>query len=118
MKAIVIAFSLKEQNFLAISERVKGIAKCHGSNVILIHGFMNKKEIKKRKLPDKVGTLFRRYFPIQLNMYNNGVLRKEMAETAKELGATVYVVGEIKGGVAEEVELYDNIDLKIINIPL
>jgi hypothetical protein len=118
MKAIVIAFSLKHQSFDEIRYSVQAIREYHKEEVILIHGFMPKKEIKKRGFSDQVGILFRKHFPIQLNMYCDGVLRLEMAEVACMLDATIYVIGEIKGGVKEELDLYKMYELKIIEMPL
>ena len=121
MKSIVIAFSLKEQNFNEIKSSVKMLAQTlevKYGNVILIHGFMSEKEVKKRKLKDIVQPLFKKLFPVQLNMYSNGVLREEMADIAKNLYADIYVIGEVKGGVKEEVELYEKRGLRIIYMPI
>ena len=118
MKSIILSFTLKGQDLSEIKERILTIKHYIGNNVILIHGFMSRKELEKRGYSIELNDFFNEHFPVQLNMYNGGVLRKEMAEIADKLNAEIFVIGEIKGGVAEEVELYRKYNLKIIHVLL
>ena len=116
MRAIVLAFTLKGQEFPLIAEGIKKVAEEVGENVILIHGFMPREEVSKRGFSTEVLDLLETTFPVRLNMYNQKPLRNEMASVAKSLQATVFVIGEIKEGVAEELELYRNHALEINEI--
>jgi predicted CopG family antitoxin len=120
MKAIILSFSLKNQNqsFSDIKERILEIKKYIGNDVMLIHGFMPRTEVEKRGFSQEINDFFDEQFPVKTNFYNNGVLRQEMAETAKQLNAEIYVIGEVIGGVEEELELYREKNLKIIGISL
>lgn len=119
MKAIIIAFTLKGQDFGKISSIVKEIKNNLGDDTILIHGFMPRSEVIKRCFSTEVVDLLEDTFPLRLNMYNNGPLREEMAKVAQLLKAeSVYVIGEIKEGVAEEVEMYKKYGFRIMQIPL
>jgi hypothetical protein len=119
MKSIVLAFTLKGQDFHKISDALQIVKEQIGTDTIVIHGFMPKAEVEKRGFSTEVVDLLETTFPVRLNMYNNGKpLRTEMAEVATKLQAKVYIVGEIKEGVAEEVNYYKEHSLEIVEVPL
>ncbi|MDR0874210.1 MAG: hypothetical protein LBN27_12220 [Prevotellaceae bacterium] len=118
MKSIILSFSLKGQEFSEIKERILEIKKNLHEDAMLIHGFMPRKEIEEKGFSMEVNDFFDEHFPLKLNMYNGGVLRKEMAKIGSELKADVFVIGEIKAGVKEEVDLYRSFNLPIIEVPL
>lgn len=115
MKAIVIAFTLKEQELQAIFSKlqlIKGIEP----EAILIHGFMPRREVLERGYSTELLDRLDELYPIQLNMWKGGMpLRPAMAGVAADLEADVYVIGDMKYGVAEEVDLYRNYGLNIIH---
>lgn len=122
MKAIIIAFTLKGQDFAKIKEQISLLSMKSGENTLLIHGFMPENEVLKRKFSTDVVDCLAAEFPVQCNMYlpgpDGGPLRLEMAEIGKKLDATVYVIGDAKEGVHEEVLLYEKAGLTITYIPL
>lgn len=79
---------------------------------------MPEKEVIKRKFSTDVVDCLSGEFPLQLNMYSNGPLRQDMAIVGAKLGANVYVIGDAKEGVHEEVLLYEKAGLTITYIPL
>lgn len=105
MDAIVIAFTLKGQNVSDIVKKIQKIGETH-PNHILIHGFMPRKVVEAKGWSTEILDAFDKYFPIQLNMYNEKPLRAEMASVANTFRANVLVIGEEVEGVAEEVKLY------------
>jgi hypothetical protein len=119
MKVIAISFSLKEQNFEEIKQIVLGIVEHYKEkeeDVLLVHGFMPRRETRIYGLSNKVNCLLERHFPVRLNMYTDRVLRQQMAEIVKKLDGTVYMVGEIKGGVKIEFDLYSKLGVNIIHL--
>lgn len=118
MKAIVLAFTLKGQPFEKISEGLKQVKNIINDNTVVIHGFMPLQEVKQRGFGTEVVDELEKLFPVRLNMYNTKPLREEMADIASSLEAQVFVVGEIKEGVAEEVELYKKAGLTIVRVPI
>ena len=74
--------------------------------------------LEERSIPTDVVNALENLFPVQLNMYNEKPLREEMVQVAAKLEATVYVIGDIKEGVAEEVALYEAANLPVIQIAL
>ena len=117
MKAIVIAFTLKDQPFETILPNLIKIAE-DNPDAIVIHGFMPRAELEARNFSCDVVNALENLFPVRLNMYNEKPLRNEMVDAAAKLGAQVYVIGEIKEGVAEEVALYHDAGLSIINLAI
>jgi len=121
MNAIVIAFSIKNQPF---TEIVKKLAEIQMKNrsAVLLHGFMNRKTVVKMGYDTAVIDALHAYFPWQFNFYNpaypNPVFRKQMADVAVALGATVYVIGEIIDGVKIEIDGYRERGLEVVQIPL
>jgi hypothetical protein len=105
MKAIVIAFTLKGQDFENILPQLRKVSE-ENPSCILIHGFLPRRVLEEKHIPTDVVNALENLFPVQLNMFNEKPLREEMVDVAKKLEATVYVIGEVKEGVAEEVELY------------
>lgn len=118
MKAIVLAFTLKGQEFHKISDALQTVKEKVGEDTVVIHGFMPRLEIEKRGFSTEVVDMLETTFPIRLNVYNGKPLRSEMAELASKLEAKVYVVGEVKEGVLEEVNFYKEQGLEIVEIPL
>lgn len=114
MKTIAISFTLKDQDENEILELVKLVAKQayrENENVILIHGFLPTHIVLEKGFSTKVVDLLHTLFPIQLNLWNEKPLRAEMAQTANNLFADVYFIGQIKEGVLDEFQLYRNYSL-------
>jgi|SRR3569833_2778378 len=116
MDAIAISFSLKGQNFDAILSKLSDIAD--NNDAILIHGNLPRHEVIKRRLSTDLVDKLDELFPIQLNMWNEKVLRPEMGEMATKLNAQIYVIGQVIGGVAEEVKIYKSNGLNIDYLPI
>ncbi len=116
MNAIVLAFTLKGQDFRKIAEAMRYINSQLEENTILIHGFMPREDVIKKRFDTEVVDTIESTFPIRLNLYNGGPLRNEMVEIACKLNAKVYVIGEIKEGVLEEVDLYKDAGLTIVGV--
>lgn len=111
MKAIVLAFTLKEQDKEKILKAVEQVGKDY-QNHICIHGFMPRKLLEVKLFGTEVIDAIEKAFPIVLNMHNGEkVLRAEMADAAYLLGAKIVVIGAVKYGVDEEMELYRNAGL-------
>lgn len=118
MKAIIIAFTLKGQEWGKIRKALADLRMEVGDRSILIHGFMPRWLLQQKGIPLDVVSHLESLFPVQLNMYNMMPLREEMAELGKKLDAEVYVIGEVKEGVQQEVELYQQSGLNITYISL
>ena len=119
METIIVAFTLKGQDFEQIRLKLAVLAGKLPNPTLLIHGFLPKAVLEEKKIPTDVIDALTEYFPLQLNMFANGKpLRAEMAEIASKLNATVYVIGEIKEGVAEEKALYEGKGVKVIHLPI
>jgi hypothetical protein len=113
MKAIVLAFTPKEQDLEKILATV-AVVKSEYPDAICIHGNLPRRAVEARQLPTSIVDTLDKHFPIQLNMFGDGKpLRKEMRTVAIRLDAQVCVIGEVKEGVAEEVELYKAAELPI-----
>lgn len=119
MQSIIIAFTLKGQNFKQIAAILNLMADdFHPAETILIHGFLPRRILMEKSIPTDVVDTLEKYFPCQLNLFYDGPLRKEMAEVGKSLQAAVYVIGEPAEGVAEEVALYKAAGLGIVYLSL
>lgn len=121
MKAIILAFTLKGQDFLRIKSILISLVNKLAPfehPTIAIHGFMPRKELLERGFPLDVVDTLDNLFPIQLNLYQHKPLREQIANVGSSLSATVHVIGEIKEGVAEEIELYKSMGLQIITHPI
>lgn len=57
-------------------------------------------------------------FPLQINCYRNAPQRGVMAALLAQTRGVVYTIGEVKQGVAEEVELYQDSGVNICRLPL
>lgn len=117
MKAIVIAFTLKNQDPMGILATLETIKELE-PDAILIHGFLPRQVVLHKQLPMDVVNALEEHFPIQLNMWKEVPLRDEMAVVAKRLKAQVYVIGDIREGVRDEVDLYRSQGLNIVHFPL
>lgn len=117
IKAIVVAFTLKGQAFENILPKLVKLSE-ENPDAILIHGFLPRKVLEEKQIPTDVVNALENLFPVQLNMYNEKPLREEMVSVAKKLEATVYVIGEIKEGVAEEVELYRTENIPVVHLEI
>lgn len=121
MNAIILAFTLKGQEWNLIKdsiERVAYLAFLEDSPTVLIHGFLPRKVVLEKSFPTDVIDALDEFFPIQLNLYKDQPLRSEMAVVGKALNAKVYIIGEVKEGVAEEEKFYKENGMEIIYIPL
>lgn len=121
MKCIIIAFTLKGQDFKKIEQQLTGLGNKlnnKGELIVCIHGFMPRKTVEENGWPADVSNALDWIFPVQLNMYNGKPLREEMVIFGKAVNAVVYVIGEVKEGVQEEVNLYRAAGLTIEYLPI
>lgn len=110
---IVIAFTLKGQDFAKIKQKLIEIHNWHDvDDVVLLHGFMPREVIIEKGFSTEVVDALDQLFPTQINFYKDGPLRELMAKAAIALNANLYFVGQIKEGVAEEAKMYE--DAKLI----
>ena len=115
MKTIAISFSLKDQSFESISEKLQMIADLH-PNSLVVHGFLPRAEVEKRELPTDVVDALDILFPLQLNLNRDGQpLRAEMAYVMNKLEGRVYVIGEIVDGVKEQLDEYAKYNLEVVH---
>jgi hypothetical protein len=115
MKVIVIAFTLKgqdQQEIFKLLDQVKELEP----DAIVVHGFLPRDVVIERRFPTDLVDKLDELFPDQINLFNGQPLRHCMAEVAKATGATVYALGDIKDGVAEEVDLYRARGVNVVNI--
>lgn len=117
IECMVLSFTLKDQDFEKIKAKIIEI-KDQYPNHFLIHGFLPRAEVIAKNIPTDVVDLLDYCFPVQFNMWNGYTLRDLMVNVAQRLDAKIFVIGEVKEGVAEEVELYKKKDLEITYIPL
>jgi hypothetical protein len=117
MNAIILAFTLKGQDQDKIIKRIESLGEVYAEN-ICIHGFMPLATVIEKQFDPAIVYAIKKAFPVQLNMYDDVPLRTEMADVGKKLGAKVVVVGDIKEGVKEEVDLYKTHNLEIVHFPL
>lgn len=107
-----VAFTLKGQDFSRIEPILEEIANYpvpDGATMVLVHGFLTRKVCEEKGIPLTVVDALDRLFPVQTGFYDeeNGVVNREaMADYLNSFKGIVYVIGEVKEGVAEEVELY------------
>lgn len=118
MKMIALAFTLKGQNFSEIKKVLADLRPKIGP-AVLVHGFMPRELVVKQGFSTDLVDTLEEMFPFQLNLFADGApLRKDMAELLKQAGAQVYVIGEVKDGVAEEVGLYQANRIQVSFLPL
>lgn len=119
MQAIIIAFTLKGQDFEKIEKVLAEISSKKLHPILAIHGFMPRRVLIEKNFPLNVVNALDKHFPMQLNMYYDGQpLRQEMAVVGRKLDATVHLIGEMKEGVAEEIDLYKREGLAIRGYPI
>lgn len=106
MRAIVLAFTLKDQDQGKILAAVRVLKEEHG-NAICIHGHLSRKTVLEKHIPTAVVDAIEETFPITLCMHNGiKTLRSEMANIAHRLNAQVIVIGDVKEGVQDELDHY------------
>ena len=114
---VAVSFTLKGQDFGRIKQKLQTIAadlKESGDRVVLVHGFMPKHEVLSRGFNTDVVDTLDELFPVQCSFYSNGKPdRIGMADLIHEFGGEVHVIGEVSGGVSEEVALYMGMRVKI-----
>lgn len=121
MKFISIAFTLKDQPFAQIKPGLEYLSKATGAQVglvCLVHGFMPREVVVDKGYSTEVVDALKELFPMQMNCYNDGPQRDLMASIIKQTHGDVYTVGEVKEGVLEEVKLYEQANLFVVNVPL
>ena len=122
MKLIAIAFTLKGQSFDDIKSSLTELSGQLGSksgNVVLVHGFMPRQAVIDKGFGTEVVDTLAELFPLQLNCYSDGApQRKQMADVLKSFKGDIYTIGEVKEGVAEEVDLYKANNIRILTLPL
>lgn len=118
MKTIVIAFTLKNQDEHLIAGGIKKIYEKVGACIVL-SGHLPTVLVNRKKFDNFISNQLDLYFPMRLCL-NDGVqvFRKELAAMAMKLDAEVYVIGEIRDGVKEEIDLYTEAGLPVHEIPL
>jgi len=115
---IALSFTLKGQDQDAIIKEIKALALVY-PNTILVHGFMPRKLVIEKGFSTAIVDALEENFPIQLNLYDNGPLRKEMASLISQMNGFVVIIGEIKEGVEEEKLFYKNAGItRFISISL
>lgn len=118
MKAIVLAFTLKDQDQDQIIKRLKSVCGLFRDHIV-IHGFMPRKVLEEKGFSTAIVDTLDECFPVQLNMFMNGApLRDEMGLTALRLDAKVIVIGKIAHGVKEEIDHYKTFHREIVEFPL
>lgn len=117
MKFIAISFTLKDQPFDQIKKVLEILSKQIGT-ACLVHGFMPREAVIEKGFSTEVVDTLKELFPIQMNCYDGGPQRDLMASVIKQTYGEVYAIGEIKEGVAEEVELYKKQKISIATLPL
>lgn len=121
MKFIAISFTLKDQPFDSIRETLERISLNHGAisgNCCLVHGFMPRSVVIEKGFGTEVVDALDALFPFQLNCYVGAPKRITMAQIIKEQKGTVYLVGDIKDGVAEEAALYREATPFVVSLPV
>jgi hypothetical protein len=115
LKYIVIAFTLKGQDQQEIFKMLDHVKELE-PDVVLIHGFLPRRIVMEKQFATDVVDKLDSLFPNQINLFNGQPLRLCMTEVATATRAKVYVLGDIREGVKDEVDLYRMRDLEIINI--
>lgn len=106
---IAISFTLNGQDTEKIFKELKKIRNNVGARVELVHGFLPREVVIKKKMTTDVIDMLDFLFPNQVNFYDKKkkkVLREEMAQYILENDGEVFIIGDITGGVIEEYELY------------
>jgi len=120
LKHIVIAFTLKGQEFASIAPVLEKIAALN-PDAELIHGFMSRADIEAKgfstEVIDKLDELFAGR---QISFYedNVGPNREAMKNYAYQNSATAYVIGNVKEGVKEEIISYIKANIKVVTMEL
>lgn len=116
-KFIAISFTLKGQSFSAIKTRLQLIQQDvvnAGKVPILVHGFMPRHVVIEKGFSTEVSEALDELFPLQVNCFTQGVpMRGEMPKLLNAYDGDLYVIGEIKEGVADEVAEYKKVDIDI-----
>lgn len=110
MYAIAISLTLKEQDkneILSLLEYLAYHLKGADKPVVLVHGFLPRRVVLEKGFSTSVVDALDKLFPIQLNLWDGVPLRQEMADVLERLNGDAYVIGDVKEGVAEEVNLYE-----------
>lgn len=117
---IVIAFTLKGQSLDEIRPLLKEIKKEY-PKAELVHGFMTRKAVEHKKYDTALVDTLDSIFPRQRTFYNEvtgSTDRVSMKNYAYDQGAEVFVIGDIKEGVREEVILYLNAGIQPVFLTL
>ncbi len=124
MRVIVLAFTLKGQNKEDILKIVRSLKEQYNpSDTLCIHGFMPRKLLIEKNIPTDVIDAIEETFPMIANCHNGEEPHRGlMGVMSGALSAEVLVIGEIKEGVAEEINIYRNNkphgwEPKIYNLP-
>lgn len=116
MRSIAVSFTLKDQDENEILEHLASLATYVGTGTILIHGFLPRRIVLEKEYSTAVVDALDKHFPIQLNLWKDAPLRDDMAQAVFDLSADVFVIGEVKEGVAEEVALYHQYRAKVYSV--
>lgn len=123
MKAIVLAIA-SGQDFEKVKHQLIKIANqlaVFENPTIVIHGFMPRKLLEEKQMSLDLINLLDSLFPIQLNLYQEKALIKEIIQVGLNLNAMIYVIGAIKNGLIEEEKLdkaFSMAGLPIIHHPI
>jgi hypothetical protein len=111
---LAVSFTLKGQDFDAIKEALKFLSNYNPGSV-LIHAFMQRSVVLAKGFPTTVVDALDELFPAQVHFFNDttGVPERNlMVQVVADLGAKVYVIGDVTEGVKEEAELYESHGVK------
>lgn len=86
---------------------------------VLVHGFMSRQAVIDKGFSTEVVDTLDALFPFQLNCYKDGKPDREvMARIMKDSKGSVYAIGAVVDGVAEEVALYEAAGIFVGTLPL
>lgn len=122
---VAVSFTLKGQDFSRIKQILEKIAASH-HNPVLVHGFLPREVVEEKGFSMEVTNALEEVFPKQVSFWMPGdvaIWRDDMADFMLGLSQNkgngeIYVIGEIKEGVAQEVEAYESRGLEVFKIPL
>lgn len=121
MKYVAVSFTLKGQAFADIYKVLEMISNQVGGksgDTILVHGFMPRDIVLDKGFTTNVLDGLWELFPVQINCYSNGPERQRMAHILKETKGSVFTVGSVIEGVAEEVALYEGAGITVSKLGL
>jgi len=124
-KYIAVSFTLNNQSFERISsvfyELVDNLEDYYGKNLFIIHGFLPREVVELMNYPTSIVDMFDEKFPNrQINCHDFDLtkMRLDLAQYIRYFKADVYVIGDIREGVADEVANYQAMGIKVNQLPI